>query len=941
MSLKNFLSYGAVPTVINLDRPGTTLILGEDMDNTDRGVGANGVGKDQRLDCKVKTPAGWTTIGETYVGQTISMPDGTTADITGVFPQGAKQTYKVTFADGRHTYAGAGHLWSVFSHRWGKSGVRGEKIVTTLELIQYLKECEERNNKPWYRIFVPTISHPEMPDADVPINPYLLGVLLGDGGISTPNIKITSADLTLIDECSNILNEEFHGCELRLETYEYSNGYDYVVTNPANMRERLKQLELLGTKSNTKFIPTEYLEGTSKEQKLALLAGLLDTDGTVGKTKNVSLCSVSEQLAKDVQYLVRSIGGQATITTRNPHYINEAGEKIQGQLAYNVSIKYKSPRELFHLERKKELLSEGETQYASQGLRVASVELDEVTETQCIMVDHPDHQYITDDFIVTHNTVIINGLVYALYDKPISNISKDNLVNNINKKHMEVTLDFQISDDVYRIRRARKQKVGASGNWVKLYKNNTDITPDCVSNTNNEIEKIIGLPFDLFVRIVAVSANHTPFLDLPVRHPTSANQTDIIEELFDLKTLSEKASALKDEIKSVELNISGHEQRIAVLVKEHEQHQKLIDSAEKRVVNWQINHEGDIKKVEAKLAKLAGINVEAERAAYEELKELNEKLVVATKELKSTNRIITTLKKQIADAKRELSHLDSGDCPYCLQKYAEAHNKAAELNIQISADETTLSSELKKGEIEEALVDELDQKAQELQSMITVGTVDELYNIRGKISGYEKQLADLRKAENPHIEGLDELEAVELEDIDMTTINELKVLTDHQRFLLKLLTKKDSFVRKALLNKNIPFLNTRLAGYLLDLGLPHTVEFTHEMTASISQFGRAMDFGNLSNGQRARVNLALSFAFRDVLQSIHQRVNVCMLDEVLDVGLDAVGVQSAAKMLKHKAREEDISLYIISHRDEIDNAFDRTMTIQMSKGFSYLGEESE
>ena len=160
------------------------------------------------------------------------------------------------------------------------------------------------------------------------------------------------------------------------------------------------------------------------------------------------------------------------------------------------------------------------------------------------------------------------------------------------------------------------------------------------------------------------------------------------------------------------------------------------------------------------------------------------------------------------------------------------------------------------------------------------------------------------------------------------------------KFLMKLLTKKDSFVRRVLLNKNLPFLNQRLQYYLTSLGLSHQVEFTHEMTASISQFGRVMDFGNLSNGQRARVNLALSFAFRDVLQSLHERINICMLDEVLDVGLDTIGVQNAARMLKRKARDENLSLYIISHRDEIDSAFDRTMTVQMKEGFSQILDES-
>jgi len=130
-----------------------------------------------------------------------------------------------------------------------------------------------------------------------------------------------------------------------------------------------------------------------------------------------------------------------------------------------------------------------------------------------------------------------------------------------------------------------------------------------------------------------------------------------------------------------------------------------------------------------------------------------------------------------------------------------------------------------------------------------------------------------------------------------------------------------------------------LQKYLSDLDLPHQVEFTHEMTASISRFGHPMDFGNLSNGQRARVNLALSFAFRDVLQSMHEFVNICMLDEVLDVGLDAVGVQAAARMLKRKARDEKLALYIISHRDEIDSAFDRKMIVQMEGGFSSIRYE--
>ena len=188
-------------------------------------------------------------------------------------------------------------------------------------------------------------------------------------------------------------------------------------------------------------------------------------------------------------------------------------------------------------------------------------------------------------------------------------------------------------------------------------------------------------------------------------------------------------------------------------------------------------------------------------------------------------------------------------------------------------------------------------------------------------------------------DSLDELADIKIEDVDYSTINECKRELEHQKFLLKLLTKKDSFVRRALLNKNIPFLNSRMQFYLGVLGLQHKVEFTHELCASITQFGRLLDFGNLSAGQQARVNLALAFSFRDVLESLHKKINICLLDEVLDVGLDAIGIQNAARLLKKKARDDGVSMFIISHREEAKGIFDHNMVVQMTQGFSYIKEE--
>lgn len=533
-------------------------------------------------------------------------------------------------------------------------------------------------------------------------------------------------------------------------------------------------------------------------------------------------------------------------------------------------------------------------------------------------------------------TTLINALTYAVYDKPISNISKDNLVNNINKKNMEVSIDFEVRGKSYQITRTRKAKAGAAGNFVQLLEDGKDITPDSVDATNAAVQQIIGIPYELFVHIVTFTATITPFLDLPVRA-----QADMIEDLFDLKTLSEKADLLKARIKSSEQSLELQMSRVDLLQGEHERHEKQLQSAQRRFDGWIEQNKNEIVDLQRKLKKLENVDIEQQQALHAEAADLNEQLKEALAEQRQLESAIKSLTKVKSEKTKELSHLRDAKCPYCLQQFGNAAKKIAECEDSISVADMEILSTTPTLETADEQVELLTKKLTEVRSKITVNNVKELTEIKSKATIYQQKLDELQTATNPFAEPLNELLEIKLDPIDMSAINELKDTIDHQKFLLKLLTKKDSFVRKALLNKNIPFLNTRLSHYLTQLGLPHTVEFTHEMTASISQFGRPMDFGNLSNGQRARVNIALSFAFRDVLQSIHNKINICLLDEVLDVGLDAVGVQAAAKMLKRKARDEGLALFIISHRDEIDSAFDRKMIVQMSKGFSYVRYEDD
>ena len=544
-------------------------------------------------------------------------------------------------------------------------------------------------------------------------------------------------------------------------------------------------------------------------------------------------------------------------------------------------------------------------------------------------------------------TVIINALAYAVYGKPISDINLDNLVNNINKKNMEVTVLFEENGTYHYIQRVRKAKATAAGNYVRYYKregdaNFTDVdeeTRDKASTTNKVIQRAIGIPHELFCRIVVFSAIHTPFLDLPVRHPTQICQTKIIEELFDLTSLTEKAEALKQQIKGNETQLELKQNDVEHREREHERHRQQVASAEKRVVNWEQQNREQIAELEDKLEKVAGVNLPAQQKHHERLAEIGRTWQEISSAEVETKRFITRLESDIAKREKELEHLKEDKCPRCLQQYPNADAEVRKISEEVVEKNGDL--EAYKIEHEDLFRDlvELQNEKEKVQSKIRYQDLDELISIRNQASTIKGRIKELEKAVNPFIEPLEELQDMKLDPINIEEVNELVRVIEHQKLLYKLLTKKDSFVRKALLDKNIPFMNKRLQQYLNDIDLPHTVEFTHELTAQISQFGRPLDFGNLSNGQRARINLALSLAFRDVLQNLHKKINVCMFDEVLDVGLDTIGVQAAGRMLKRKARDEKVSLYIISHRDEINSAFDHSMIIDMQNGFSFIQEE--
>jgi DNA repair exonuclease SbcCD ATPase subunit len=204
--------------------------------------------------------------------------------------------------------------------------------------------------------------------------------------------------------------------------------------------------------------------------------------------------------------------------------------------------------------------------------------------------------------------------------------------------------------------------------------------------------------------------------------------------------------------------------------------------------------------------------------------------------------------------------------------------------------------------------------------------------------GAAQKISELEAQENPHIEALEALKKTATSEVEYDQLNALKKELDHQQFLLKLLTDKNSFIRRRIINQTIPFLNGRLNSYTKEFGLQHIVKFDDDMSCTVAEYGRELDFGNLSSGEKKRVNLSMSLAFRDVLHHLHSKVNCLFIDEI-DASLDNSGVEAVFKLLKTKTRDDGLGLWIISHRPEAVGRFDRNITIRKENGFSNIVTE--
>ena len=539
----------------------------------------------------------------------------------------------------------------------------------------------------------------------------------------------------------------------------------------------------------------------------------------------------------------------------------------------------------------------------------------------------------------TGKTTIINALSYGLYGTALTNIKKDNLINKTNAKGMLVTIDFEVNGESYRIERGRKHNV------LKFYigdverESKDDNSQGDSRETQQEIERLLGMSHDMFKHIVALNTYTEPFLSLKANE-----QRTIIEQLLGITLLSEKADLLKEQGKATKDAIQQEEFNIKAITDANKRIEEQIDSLKRRQTLWTTKHAEDVTKLQSALDELLKIDIDAEITAHKALTAYNQK----RKDLGDLDKAILRAdsdcvreQKLVDKTEKEISDLEAHTCYACGQTFhdnkheevlagkkaalAEAHKQYIELFGQLQLFQATRKE-----------MGELGQ-----QPKVFYDKEEDAIHHRSTVSSLQAQLTGKIAETDPYDEQIEEMKTTALAEIDYAVMNELMRVKEHQEFLLKLLTNKDSFIRKRIIDQNLSYLNARLGYYLDKIGLPHSVKFLNDLSVEIQELGRELDFDNLSRGERNRLILSLSWAFRDVWESLYQPINLLFIDELVDSGMDTSGVENALAILKKMTRENNKSIWLVSHKDELAGRVNNILTVVKENGFTTYNNDVE
>jgi len=538
----------------------------------------------------------------------------------------------------------------------------------------------------------------------------------------------------------------------------------------------------------------------------------------------------------------------------------------------------------------------------------------------------------------TGKTTIINALSYALYGDALTNIRKDNLINKTNGKGMITTVEFEIEGKSYRIERGRRPNV------LKLFIDGKDALENEQQGdsreTQKEIEKIIGFPHNMFKHLIALNTYTEPFLAMK-----NNDQRDMIEQLLGITELSQKAEVLKERQKYTRDSIKEEEIRINAVEESNKRIEKNIQEIESRSRAWEKNKENKLIELGEKIIRMERIDIDTELENHKLLtsyKDQRSSLQTLQAEEKRTATSITRSSKKLEELANNLESAKAGVCPTCEQGTAhlDTHEKyTADLEEEIDKEKEYYK------DIEKIMTQTTEAIKQfsniPADPEVYYTTLEEALEHKHNVETMQSNLESMAIDENPYIEQIEGLRTTGIQEISFEIMNELTHLQEHQDFLYKLLTSKDSFIRRRIIDQNIAYLNHRLAYYLDKLGLPHDVKFASDLGVEITEYGRDLDFDNLSRGERNRLILGLSWSFRDIYESLNRPMNLMCIDELIDSGMDSTGVENALGILKKMHREQNKNIMLISHKEELVGRVNNVLTVVKEGGFTAYNTDTE
>ena len=538
----------------------------------------------------------------------------------------------------------------------------------------------------------------------------------------------------------------------------------------------------------------------------------------------------------------------------------------------------------------------------------------------------------------TGKTTIINALSYALYGNALTNIKRNNLINKTNSKGMLVTLHFEKDGLDYRIERGR------SPNIMKFFVNDeeqemVDESQGDSRKTQEFINGLLGMSHDMFKHVVALNTYTEPFLSMKQN-----DQRAIIEQLLGITLLSEKAEKLKEQVKETRDAITEENAKITAIQSANERIESTISSLQKTQKAWISKKKQDQEKLSKSITELEHLNIEEELENHELLTnwtQLSNRLTSLTKEKATLESALLRADKSVEKAEKDIANLDDATCYTCGQALHD--DKKVELESR------------KQKELEDSIAyqkEVSDKLTSTIEILAEIGDINgrpntfyesakEAYEHRNNVDGLKQTLLNKDQEEDPYQAQIDELKETGLQEVSWDTMNQLTDFKDHQEFLLKLLTNKDSFIRKKIIDQNLAYLNNRLTYYLDKLGLPHQVVFLNDLAVEITQLGQDLDFDNLSRGERNRLILGMSFAFRDVWESLYQNVNLLFIDELIDSGMDTAGVENSLAVIKKMGRDRQKNVFLISHKDELVGRVNHVMKVIKENGFTSYENDIE